>query len=37
MTYSAIKLPGVPGIGSFRGHSFHTARWDYGYTGPASR
>jgi cyclohexanone monooxygenase len=27
------KLPGVPGIESFKGHSFHTSRWDYGYTG----
>jgi cyclohexanone monooxygenase len=27
------KLPGIPGIASFRGHSFHTSRWDYGYTG----
>jgi cyclohexanone monooxygenase len=27
------KLPGVPGIRSFRGHSFHTTRWDYDYTG----
>lgn len=27
------KLPGVPGIGSFTGHMFHTARWDYEYTG----
>jgi cyclohexanone monooxygenase len=27
------KLPGVPGIGSFRGHAFHTSRWDYDYTG----
>jgi cyclohexanone monooxygenase len=27
------KLPGVPGIESFRGHSFHTSRWDYAYTG----
>ena len=27
------KLPGIPGVGSFRGHSFHTSRWDYGYTG----
>ncbi|HEX7037921.1 MAG TPA: NAD(P)/FAD-dependent oxidoreductase [Pseudomonadales bacterium] len=27
------KLPGVPGIGSFQGHSFHTSRWDYEYTG----
>ena len=27
------KLPGVPGLESFGGHSFHTSRWDYGYTG----
>ncbi|MBF6601151.1 MAG: NAD(P)/FAD-dependent oxidoreductase [Dehalococcoidia bacterium] len=27
------KLPGIPGISSFRGHAFHTSRWDYGYTG----
>jgi cyclohexanone monooxygenase len=27
------KLPGVPGIESFEGHSFHTSRWDYAYTG----
>jgi cation diffusion facilitator CzcD-associated flavoprotein CzcO len=27
------KLPGVPGLGSFQGHSFHTSRWDYEYTG----
>jgi len=27
------KLPGIPGIGAFRGHSFHTSRWDYDYTG----
>ena len=27
------KLPGLPGIGSFKGHSFHTSRWDYDYTG----
>ena len=27
------KLPGIPGIDSFRGHAFHTSRWDYGYTG----
>ncbi len=27
------KLPGIPGIESFNGHSFHTSRWDYGYTG----
>jgi cation diffusion facilitator CzcD-associated flavoprotein CzcO len=27
------KLPGIPGITAFRGHAFHTSRWDYGYTG----
>ncbi len=27
------KLPGIPGIEEFRGHTFHTARWDYDYTG----
>jgi len=27
------KLPGISGIESFKGHSFHTSRWDYGYTG----
>jgi cyclohexanone monooxygenase len=27
------KLPGIPGIESFAGHSFHTSRWDYRYTG----
>ena len=27
------KLPGIPGLDSFKGHSFHTMRWEYGYTG----
>jgi len=27
------KLPGIPGLESFKGHSFHTSRWDYDYTG----
>jgi cation diffusion facilitator CzcD-associated flavoprotein CzcO len=27
------KLPGIPGIEDFQGHSFHTSRWDYDYTG----
>ena len=27
------KLPGIPGMARFNGHSFHTSRWDYGYTG----
>ena len=28
-----MKLPAIPGMEDFRGKSFHTARWDYGYTG----
>ena len=27
------RLPGIPGIEKFQGHSFHTCRWDYDYTG----
>ncbi len=27
------KLPGIEGIGRFKGKIFHTARWDYDYTG----
>ena len=27
------KLPGIKGVESFKGHSFHTSRWDYDYTG----
>jgi len=27
------KLPGIPGLESFKGHSFHTSRWDYDYSG----
>ena len=27
------KLPGIPGIETFAGHTFHTSRWDYAYTG----
>ncbi len=30
------KLPGIPGIESYSGHSFHTSRWDYAYTGGTS-
>jgi cation diffusion facilitator CzcD-associated flavoprotein CzcO len=29
------KLPGIPGIDSYKGKIFHTARWDYEYTGGA--
>ncbi|MBO0731207.1 MAG: NAD(P)/FAD-dependent oxidoreductase, partial [Acidimicrobiaceae bacterium] len=32
-TASRAKLPGIPGIEDFGGHSFHTSRWDYRYTG----
>ncbi|ATE55971.1 monooxygenase [Actinosynnema pretiosum] len=32
-TLSQAKLPGIPGIDTYRGHTFHTSRWDYGYTG----
>ncbi|WP_019930687.1 NAD(P)/FAD-dependent oxidoreductase [Nocardia sp. BMG111209] len=31
--YNRPKLPGIPGIKDFKGHTFHTARWDYEYTG----
>ena len=27
------KLPGIPGVEKFKGHTFHTSRWDYDYTG----
>ena len=30
---SKPKLPGIPGIATFKGHTFHTSRWDYAYTG----
>jgi cyclohexanone monooxygenase len=29
------KLPSTPGLSDFAGHSFHTMRWDYDYTGGA--
>ncbi|GAQ65086.1 flavin-containing monooxygenase [Streptomyces scabiei] len=32
-TLSRPKLPGIPGIDTFEGHTFHTSRWDYDYTG----
>jgi cyclohexanone monooxygenase len=32
-TMTRPKLPGIDGIDSFRGHMFHTSRWDYDYTG----
>ncbi|MFK8051258.1 MAG: flavin-containing monooxygenase [Halioglobus sp.] len=27
------KLPGIKGIDTYKGHTFHTSRWDYEYTG----
>ena len=30
-----MKLPAIAGMEKFRGRSFHSARWDYGYTGGA--
>jgi cation diffusion facilitator CzcD-associated flavoprotein CzcO len=30
--FTQPKLPNIPGIDRYRGHVFHTARWDYGYT-----
>lgn len=30
---TSLRLPAIPGIETFAGHSFHTARWDYSYTG----
>jgi cyclohexanone monooxygenase len=31
--FNRPKLPKVPGISDFTGHVFHSARWDYEYTG----
>lgn len=28
-----MKVPAIPGMDRFQGKSFHTARWDYAYTG----
>jgi cyclohexanone monooxygenase len=32
-SYNRPKLPDIPGIKDFGGHVFHSARWDYDYTG----
>ncbi|NOX50879.1 MAG: NAD(P)/FAD-dependent oxidoreductase [Gammaproteobacteria bacterium] len=32
-TLSKPKLSKISGMETFAGHSFHTSRWDYGYTG----
>jgi len=31
--FSRPQLPGIPGIESFKGRAFHSARWEYDYTG----
>ena len=31
--FNRPKLPGIPGINTYKGHTFHTSRWDYEYTG----
>lgn len=30
---SKPKLPGIPGLKDYKGHMFHTSRWDFDYTG----
>jgi cyclohexanone monooxygenase len=32
-SFNRPKLPDIPGIKDFKGHVFHSARWDYDYTG----
>ncbi len=36
-TLDRPKLPNLPGITRFKGHMFHTSRWDYAYTGGDGR
>lgn len=31
------KLPGIPGIHEFKGKMFHTARWEYDYSGGSQK
>jgi cation diffusion facilitator CzcD-associated flavoprotein CzcO len=31
------KLPAIDGIETFKGHTFHTSRWDYDYTGGSAQ
>src|SRR6516165_2194611 len=33
-TLAKPKLSKIRGMETFKGHSFHTSRWDYDYTGP---
>jgi cyclohexanone monooxygenase len=32
-SFNRPKLPGIAGIKDFKGHQFHSSRWDYDYTG----
>jgi cyclohexanone monooxygenase len=32
-SFNRPKLPGIRGLKDFNGHMFHSARWDYDYTG----
>jgi cyclohexanone monooxygenase len=34
--FNRIQLPGIPGIEDFKGCSFHSARWNYDFTGGSS-
>jgi cyclohexanone monooxygenase len=34
--FSRPKLSAIPGLETFQGHTFHTSRWDYAYTGGAA-
>lgn len=36
-SFNRPKLPGIPGLRDFKGHSFHSARWDFDYTGGDAR
>lgn len=29
----SVKLPGIKGLGTFKGHAVHTGRWDWGLSG----
>lgn len=32
-SFSKLRIPDIPGLDQFKGHFFHTSRWDYAYTG----
>ncbi|MEJ2890643.1 flavin-containing monooxygenase [Actinomycetospora aeridis] len=33
--FNRPRIPAIPGLDDFRGHTFHTSRWDHAYTGGA--